>query len=270
MTNNYLHREDAQFGKALWDKLDETIINTAKARLTGRRLLPIDGPCGPGIKAIGIADQNIAGTISDRVRIHIACLQPVPVIESSFTVSMRDIAAFESNGDMLGLKAAADAALHCADQEDAFVFGGAKEAGMEGLLNARGVQKNKLSDWKDTGAAVDNILDAVNKLDKAGFHGPYAMAMPPPRFNMLLRRYPDGNQTELEHLRQIITEGIVKSSALASEAVIVTTIKELAAIVVGQDLTTALAGQHGRDYEFVAFETAALRLSEPSSVCVLQ
>lgn len=270
MNSKYLHREDAQFGKALWDKLDETIVSTAKARLTGRRLLPVDGPYGPGIKAIGITEQNVAGTLSDRVRVHIACLQPVPVIESSFTLSMRDIAAFENNGDILDLKAAAEAALHCADQEDAFVFGGVKEAAMEGLLNARGVQKNKLSDWKDTGSAVNNILDAVNKLDKAGFRGPYAMAIPPPRFNLLLRRYPDGNQTELEHLRQIITEGIVKSSALVSEAVIVTAVKEFAAIVVGQDLTTALAGQHGRDYEFVAFETVALRLSEPTSVCVLQ
>lgn len=94
--------------------------------------------------------------------------------------------------------------------------------------------------------------------------------LPPPRFNMLLRRYPDGNQTELEHLRQIIMEGIVKSPALASEAVLVTAVKEFAAIVVGQDLTTALAGQHGREYEFTAFETVALRLSEPSSACVLQ
>lgn len=270
MNNKYLHREDAQFGKALWDKLDETVVNVAKARLTGRRLLPVDGPYGPGLKAVGITDQNVAGTLSGRVRVHIACLQPVPVIESSFMLSMRDIAAFESNGDILDLKAAAEAALHCADQEDAFVFGGGKEAGLEGLLNAKGAQKNKLTDWKDTGSAVKNVLEAVTKLDKAGFHGPYAMALPPPHFNLLLRRYPDGNQTELEHLRQIITEGIVKSSALASEAVLVTAVKEFAAIVVGQDLTTALVGQHGRDYEFVAFETAALRLSEPAAVCVLE
>lgn len=270
MNNKYLHREDARFGKALWDKLDEAVVNAAKARPTGRRLLPLDGPYGPGIKAIGITDRNVAGTLSDQVRLHIACLQPVPVIESSFTLSMRDIAAFENNGDILDLKAAAGAALHCADQEDAIVFGGVKEACMEGLLNARNVQKNKLSDWKDTGDAVNNILDAVNKLDTAGFRGPYALALPPPRFNLLLRRYPDGNQTEMEHLRQIITEGIVKSSALASEAVIVTAVKEFAAIVVGQDLTTALAGQHGRDYEFVTFEAVALRLSEPSSVCVLR
>ena len=269
MDYKYLHREDARFGKALWDKLDETIVSAAKSRLTGRRLLPVDGPYGPGLKAIGIRDQNVAGAVSERVRVHIAYLQPVPLIESSFTLSMRDIAAFEHNCDIPALQPAAAAALHCADQEDAFVFSGSKEACMEGLLNARGVQKNKLSDWKNTGAAVNNILEAVNKLDTAGFHGPYALALPPPRFNMLLRRYPDGNQTELEHLRQVITEGIVKSSALASEAVLVTVQKEFAAIAVGQDLTAALAGQNGREYEFVAFETAVLRLSEPSAVCVL-
>ncbi|MFA7158064.1 MAG: family 1 encapsulin nanocompartment shell protein [Kiritimatiellia bacterium] len=270
MDNKYLHREDAGFGKGLWDKLDETVTSAAKSRLTGRRLLPVEGPYGPGMKSIGIMDHAIAGTLSERVRLHIACLLPVPVIESSFTLSMRDIAAFESNGDAPGLKAAAGAAMLCADQEDVLVFGGDKNAALEGLLNFSGVQKNKLADWKETGRAVNNILEAVNKLDASGFHGPYALAMAPARHNLLFRRYPDGTQTELEHLRQVITGGIIKSHALASEAILVSAAKELAAIVIGQDLTTSLVGPSGRDYEFVVFESAALRLSEPASVCVMQ
>jgi len=270
MDNKYLHREDARFGKAVWEKIDTTVVSAAKARLACRRLLPIDGPYGPGLKAFGFADQDSAAAISERVHLRIGSLRSVPVIESPFTLSMRDIAAHESNGDALDLKPAADAAILCADQEDALIFKGAKETCLEGLLNAKGVQKNKLSDWKEVGRAVDNILEAVNKIEAAGFRGPYALALPPARFNMLLRRYPDGNQTELEHLRQAVTEGIVKSSALASEAVVITAVKEFADIVVGQDLTASLVGMRGRDYEFVVFETVALRLSEPASVCVLQ
>jgi len=270
MDNKYLHREDARFGKAVWEKLDKTVVEAAKARLAGRRLLPIEGPYGPGLKALGFADQDAGGAISERVRLRTGSLRPVPVIESAFTLSMRDIAAYEGNSDALDLKPAVDAALLCADQEDALIFRGVKEACLEGLLNAKGAQKNKLSDWKEVGRAVDNILEAVNKIEAAGFRGPYALALSPPRFNMLLRRYPDGNQTELEHLRQVVTEGIVKASVLSAEAVLITAVKELADIVVGQDLTTSLVGMRGRDYEFAVFETAALRLSEPASVCVLQ
>lgn len=270
MDNKYLHREDAGFGKALWDKLDETITGAAKTRLTGRRLLPVEGPYGPGMKSIGIMDHAIAGTLSESVRLHIACLQPVPVIESSFLLSMRDIAAFESNGDAPGLKNAAGAAMLCADQEDALVFGGDKNACLQGLLNFSGVQKCKLADWKETGRAVNNILEAVSKLDASGFNGPYTLAMAPVLYNLLFRRYPDGTQTELEHLKQVITGGIIKSHSLTAEAVLALPQKELAAVVIGQDLTIALAGPAGRDYEFVVFESAVLRLNEPASVCVLQ
>lgn len=269
MNTAYLHREDAQFGKALWEQLDETVIGAARTRLTGRRLLPVDGPYGPGMKALAVADRAMAGTLSDRVCLRVAGLQPVPVIESSFTLSMRDIAAFETRGDRLGLEAAAEAALLCADQEDACVFNGVKDAGLEGLVNARGVQKSKLADWKEVGRAVDNILEAAGKLDAAGFHGPYALALPTSRFNALFRRYPDGNQTELEHLQQVVTGGIIKSHALASAAVLISPAKEWAAIAVGQDLTTSLVGPAGRDYAFVVFETVALRLSAPASLCVL-
>lgn len=270
MNTTYLHREDARFGKAVWEKIDAAMISAAKARLAARRLLPLDGPYGPHLKAIGFAEQDTGCAVFEGVRVRTAGLQPLPAIESQFTLAMRDIAAFETSGDFLDLKPAVDAAIRCAGQEDALIFGGPRQTCPEGLLNARGIQKGKLTDWKEIGGAVNNILETVNKLDTSGFRGPYALALPPARYNLLFRRYPDGNQTEFEHLRQAVTAGIVMTSVLAAEAIVLTAVKELAALVIGQDLTTAFIGRRGRDYEFAVFESVVLRLNEPTSVCVLQ
>jgi len=270
MSDAYLHRGDAPFGAAVWEKIDETVVGAAKARMAGRRLLHIDGPHGLGLQAFGSAGSGPTVVDKEGTAIRAPAMTPLISIERSFRLAVRDIAAFESSGQLLDLGPAAKAAAACAVQEDALVFNGAKSFGLEGLLTANGIHSCKLLEWKEVGSAVDNILQCVTKLDAAGFQGPYALALAPGLFNTLLRRYPQGNQTEIEHLRLAITNGIVKTAAIARGGVLVTAVKDLASIVVGQDLTTSFVGLSGRNYEFVASETAVLRLAEPASVCVLR
>ena len=270
MNNKYLHRGDAPFGENIWKMIDETVAGTAKSRLAGRRLLHIDGPHGLGLKAFGCAEDIIEEGGDDGATLRAPCMITVPYIESSFCLSNRDIAAFEGTGQVLDLLPAAKAAIACADREDAIVFGGCKALGIAGLMNARGAQSCKLESWDTVGSAVDNILHCVNKLDGVGFRGPYALALSPALYNILFRRYPQGDTTELEHLRQIVADGIIKTSAVGSGGVLVTSAKHMASIVIGQDLTTSFVGPAGGCYEFAVAESAALRLVEPSSVCVLK
>ncbi len=270
MSDRYLQRDDAPFGAAVWEKIDETVMGAAKARLAGRRLLHIDGPHGLPLQAFGSVGGEAGGNETQGAVVRAPAMTPLLSIESSFSLAVKDIAAFEGAGQLLDLGSAAKAAAACADQEDTVVFNGAKAFELEGLLTAKGVLSCKLAEWKETGSAVDNIMQCVTKLDAAGFQGPYALALAPGLFNTLFRRYPQSNQTEIEHLRLAITDGIVKAAAIACGGVLVTAVKELASIVVGQDLKTAFVGAAGRSYEFAVSETAVLRLAEPTSVCVLR
>ena len=270
MSNTYLHREDAPFGQQVWAKLDETVVGVARARLAGRRLLPLDGPHGLALQSFGGAGRLVADAAPAGVVLRTPNLTPVPSIESPFSLAIREIAAFESTQQLLDLAPAARAAAACAEQEDALVFNGAKSLGLDGLLTARGIRSCKQIAWKEPGDAVENILQCVTALDHAGFHGPYALALAPALYNALFRCYPQGGQTELEQLKQAITDGIIKTAALSAGGVLVTAVKELAAIVIGQDMATAFVGPSGRDYAFTVSETAVLRLVEPASVCVLK
>jgi uncharacterized linocin/CFP29 family protein len=192
------------------------------------------------------------------------------MLRSDFTLSVRDIAAYEQSGAPLDLGPAVGAAIAVARQEDQLVYSGFQSLGATGLLNTPGVRSVKLKAWNEVGAAVEDIISAATELDNAGFHGPYALALTPKSYNFLFRRYPQGNQTELEHIRQIATDGVVKAAGIPGGGVLIDTSGPFANIVLGQDLMTGFVGPGPGEYQFSLSETVALWLRVPQAVCVLK
>ena len=56
---DYLSRESAPFSEALWNKINDTIINSARKHLVGRKFLDIYGPLGAGVSSI-VYDKGTA------------------------------------------------------------------------------------------------------------------------------------------------------------------------------------------------------------------
>jgi uncharacterized linocin/CFP29 family protein len=271
MTTELLNRGDAPFSDKVWAAIDAAVVGAAKSQLGARRVLPIEGPFGLGLKSLPVRDQPAAEGLTPDSAVIIG-VPPPPVlgIASGFRLAARDIAAFEQFGMALDLGEAARAAISVANQEDSLIFNGSKEAGVDGLLTAKGVHSAKLKEWTQIGTAATDIIEAVTKLDAAGFHGPYALALSADRYNLMLRRYPQGAGTELEHLRLIATEGVVKAAAIRSGGVLLASGVQYSSIVIGQDLMAGFVGPIGRDYEMTVSESLALRLLQPASVVVLK
>jgi len=156
----------------------------------------------------------------------------------------------------------------CASAEDALIFQGAP--GIPGLLSAKGSQSVKISPWEAVGAAADEIIGAVTALDDAGFHGPYTMGLAPRRFNLLFRRYPQGEGTELDHLRSVVTGGIYKAPVLADGGVLLASGKQFAEIVLGQDMSVGFIGPAEENLEFSVSESLVPLIHTPDAVCVLK
>ncbi len=266
--SKYLGRDDAPFDESLWEKIDKTVAGAARSQLAGRRLLHVDGPHGLGLKFLPGKEEEVAegGGVS------ILASSPVPIanLSTGFRLPRRDLAATESNGAPLDLSPAAQAAVACARQEDDLIFQGNKALGADGLLTAKGVQSVKLGDWSGVGVAADDVIKAMTKLDQAGFHGPYSLALAPDRFNQLYRRYQQGNMSEMDHVRQMITEGVIKAPAIQSGGLVIASGRQYASIALGQDLMTGFIGPADQDYEFTVSETVALMLLCPEAVCVLK
>jgi uncharacterized linocin/CFP29 family protein len=112
---------------------------------------------------------------------------------------------------------------------------------------------------EDIFCGVNTVADLENATDLEKKHLPF-----------LFRRYPQGNATELEHLKQMVTDGIVKAPAVRAGGIFLCTCGPFANIVLGQDLTTGFIGPAGSEYEFLVSESIALWLTQPAAVCILK
>ena len=212
----------------------------------------------------GVTAEDAAASITA------AKVIPVPMLHDHFTLHSRTIASAEEGGAPLDLAAAAMAGMACARMEDELVFQGNATLGIAGLLTAEGSSAVKLGDWNQVGQPAEDLIKAVNALDESGFPGPYAAALAPSLYNALLRLYPQTDDSQLEHARQILGGGIVKAPTLASGGVVLATGKQFASIVVGQDMLAAFVGPAGVHLEFVVIESLVPRITVPQAICVLE
>jgi len=270
MFEQYLQRGDAPFGDKVWEQIDNAVVEAARSQLSGRRLLRTIGPYGPGVKALPFRDSPIRGATVEGVTVESSCVVPVMMTHSEFSLYVRDIAVFEQSGMPLDLDAPIQAALASARQEEQLVYNGFPALNTVGLLNTPGTRSIKLRPWNAVGDAVEDVIAAVTELDAGGFTGPYALALTPRSYNHLFRRYEYGEMTELDHIRRIVTDDIVKAPAMPGGGVLVDTSGPYANIVLGQDLMTSFVGPAAGRYEFTIVESVALWVRVPGAVCVLK
>jgi len=262
MENRYLGREEAPLGAGTWQLLDSSMIEAAKSQLAGRRIISIEGPFGFGLKVIPVNDCDLEEGISG------SAFVPVNEIKSEFSLGKRDLASFEKDKLILDMSPVACAAVDCAAKEDQIIFHGIQ--GSPGLLTAEGSSSQTLTKWDKIGTAADQIIESVTKLDDAGFHGPYCMALAPSLYNLLLRRYPQGDGTELDHIRNIVTDGVVKAPVLKKGGVILASGRQYVTIVIGQDMTIGYNGPAGDSLDFYVIASLALLIRTPEAICVLK
>ena len=257
MANKYLAREDAPFGAETWKMLDAVMMEAAKSELVGRRLLHIEGPFGLGLKLVPLQDTEIESGLI------VSEFLPVLLIQKTFALGVRDLASYEREGIALDTSAVAEAAIECAQLEDDLIFNGA-------LLAAEGSNELELSSWDEVGTAAEDIIKALTTLDGAGFHGPYSLALSPSRYNLLFRRYPRGNFSEMEHVKTMVTKGLFKTPMLESDGVLLASGRQFASIVLGQDMTIGFIGPTGDGIEFSISESLAPIVRQPQAICVLK
>lgn len=263
---DYLNRRQAPFPKEVWQSLDDSAVDAARDRLTGRRFLKVEGPFGLGLTAIEVGNDDYcrqrepgeAGAVMSHTL-------PVPMIRKSFGLSIRRVAAALDNGQPLDLSPVDDAAEAVADREEELIYRGQEGFHVAGLLTAPGRHHIDGGNWEDIATALQDVLAAVTRLDEAGFHGPYALALAPALYNGLFRLYPGTQVVQLEHLRKLCTKGIYK--APIEGGVLVDT--RVGTLIVGEDLKTGYGDQDGIHYHLYVTESVVLRIDEPQAICTI-
>lgn len=261
-----LNRSQAPFGSDIWQAIDEAAVEAARASLTGRRFLDVEGPFGLGLTAIERGNDGYcrqpsgeeAGAIVGRAI-------PVPMLRKSFEISLRRLSGHIQNGQPLDLTPAEDAAEAVARREEEFVYQGNAEFGLPGLTTAEGRNHVGGGDWTTLDRTLQDVLAAVTTLDDAGFRGPYALVLAPRFYNGLFRRYENTDMLQVEHLSRLCTRGIHKAD-IDGAAVVDPRVGKL---IIGQDLRAGFAGQDGVHVNLFLIESAVLRVDDPGAVCTI-
>lgn len=263
---DYLNRKGSPFDDGLWAKIDEAAVGSARAMLTGRRFLEVDGPYGAGLTNLEIGNDDFcrqpepgeAGAVMGRAI-------SLPMLRKSFSLSIRRIAGYIEHGQPLDLAPVEDAAEALARREEEFVYYGQPAFNLYGLCNVPDRVELKGGDWGDNDAPLEDSIAAVTALDKNGFRGPYALVVAPELYNGLFRHYEGSELTQVRHLSRLFERGIFKAPIEGAVAVD----PRVGDIIVGQDLRAGFTAADGVHYQMYLSESMVLKLDEPGAVCTI-
>lgn len=264
---DYLNRKGSPFDDGLWGKIDGAAVGAARAMLTGRRFLEVDGPYGAGLTNLEIGNDDFcrqpepgeAGAVMGRAI-------SLPMLRKSFNLSIRRVAGYIEHGQPLDLAPVEDAAEALARREEEFIYYGQPAFNLYGLANSPDRVELKGGDWSSPETPLEDAIAAVTALDKNGFRGPYALAVAPELYNGLFRHYAGTELTQVRHLSRLFEKGIFK--APIEGAVVVD--PRVGDIIVGQDLRAGFTASDGVHYQMYLSESIVLKLDDPGAVCTIQ
>lgn len=264
---SYLNRQLAALPDHVWEEIDTAAADAARDLLTGRRFLDLEGPFGVGMTSLEIGtDDYCRQTRPDEAGAIVSRAIAVPMLRKSFKISVRRVQGHLDMGLPLDLSPAEDAGEAVARREEEFIYYGSPEFGLEGLLTAEGRHELTAGDWGKVEQALNDVLEAVNRLDASGFHGPYALSLSPLLYNTLFRRYEGTDMLQLEHLKRLCELGVYKATIEGA----VLTDPHFGRLMLGQDLMVGYSGHDGIHYQLFAAESIVLMVDDPEAACVLK
>lgn len=270
---------DAPLSDGEWNDLQETVINHARRTLVGRRVLDIYGPLGSGIQAImnDVYEENDLGTISlhgDSLEVSDPIRREnltIPLLYKDFKLFWRDIAHAKTLNINVDFSTAANAATQLALLEDDLIINGSKEFNISGLMNVKGRITHIRGDWMKSGHAFQDIVDARNKLLQMGHTGPYALIVAPQLYALMHRVHQGTNVLEIEHIREIVTDGVFQSPVIKGDAgILIATGKQNVDLAIAEDFDVAYIDEDQMNHIFRIYETIVPRIKRPSAICTLE
>ncbi|WP_169008455.1 family 1 encapsulin nanocompartment shell protein [Faecalispora jeddahensis] len=268
---SYLSRESSPLPEEFWEKIDATVVASARKMLTGRRFLSVSGPLGAGVADVALDDIDAVeeaetdGLITTRGRKFVE----IPMVYADFTLLAKDLERAEVSSLPLDLSRAAKAAEECAIKEDKLIFLGNEKLGYEGLLTVSGANRIKKKDWSAGENAFEDIAAGIAYFAEKGIYGDYALVVSPRLFMQLQRLQPGTGLLEADRISRLVGGRLYQSQVLgADQAVLVASDEKNMDLVIGQDMATAYLEQKDLNHSFRVLETVLPRIKQKQAVVV--
>ena len=270
----YLMRDGAPLSDGQWQQVDQAVVAEATRILVGRRFLSL-APVGARAQNVPLDRmENITAANADfwarddAEAIDVARRRFVDLVTvyADFMISWRDL----EDEQGAGIQAAREAAVLAARREDDLIFYGDGKLGIEGLVNAGGVNQIPLSDWNEGENPVRDLAKALETLIDQGNSGDRALIVSTDLFGKLHRIQPGTGIMEVDRVRSLVGKLFHTSRLEKGTAVVAYCDPQNMDLVVGQDMITAYMGNDKLDHVFRVMETMVPRIKRPSAIAVLR
>lgn len=81
-------------------------------------------------------------------------------------------------------------------------------------MNVKGRSTHLIGNWYESGNAFQDVVEARNKLLEMKHNGPFALVLSPELYSLLHRVHKDTNVLEIEHVRELVTDGVFQTPVL--------------------------------------------------------
>ena len=251
----------------VWKALTEAMVATARHVLAARRVATFDGPKGWEHVA---SQLGVMTTCATREGLAAVCLPDVALlaeIRADFHLPWAAVRAFERGAPALETSAVEKAAREVALAEDRIAFYG--EPVGHGFLTSPDSPRVRHGDWSKPGAAVRDLLRAMEALDGQGVAGPYEAVLPPAAYYTYLQATAEGG-TPARAVLDGVLGGVHRSEVIRGGGAVFSTRGGDFTSTVGGDLALGYA-YHDRDaVHLFCAETVTPRLVTPTAVCLLE
>ncbi|KON90180.1 bacteriocin family protein [Bacillus sp. F19] len=275
--NSQIH-SDLPLSNQEFQQLNQIVIEAARRQLVGRRFIELYGPLGRGVQSIfndifvenHEAKMDFQGSFDTEIESSKRVNYTIPLLYKDFVLYWRDLEQAKVLDIPIDFSVAANAARDVSILEDQMIFHGSKEFDIPGLMNVKGRLTHLVGNWYESGNAFKDVVDARNKLLDLNHNGPYALVLSPELYSLLHRVHKDTNVLEIEHVRELMTDGVFQSPVLKGKTgVVVNTGRNNLDLAVSEDFETAYLGDEGMNHPFRVYETVVLRIKRPSAICTL-
>ena len=188
----------------------------------------------------------------------------------AFKELLKDIENNEKNKLPLDLSVVSFAAQNLANIEDNLIFYGNEFLSVEGILNAKGTQKLKLSDWGAGENPYKDIVKAINMITEKGIVGKITLCLSRGLYFDLQRIQQGTGMTEAQRISSMIGNLFNVSVIKDKKASVICAEPQYIDLAIGIDMATAYLEQKDLNHSFRIMETVLPRIKEPNAIVVLE